>query len=217
MSHLDKLEQNWSNIARSGEAAKHIRPSQSEEEYWESGAITARMFLELLPDMSDKVVLEFGCGNGRITKELAKYIHLIYAVDISMDMLDAVEALNLANVITHHSDCTTHDGRITTVDAIVTQCVLFHNIKADIAKILTQFGRLICPNGSIIIDQPIFEESAETETHIGITTLTPAEFVSMLEAANLYHVGPLPVNPGKFSYENFGPNYSKLIVLKRKR
>ena len=52
-------------------------------------------------------ILELCCGSGRITQELVKYGHNIYAIDNSIEMLEILRSKNLPNVEVHNSDMTT--------------------------------------------------------------------------------------------------------------
>ncbi len=52
-------------------------------------------------------ILELCCGSGRITQELIKDRHNIYAIDNSNEMLDILRAKNLKNLETLNSDMTT--------------------------------------------------------------------------------------------------------------
>ncbi|MEM2144387.1 MAG: class I SAM-dependent methyltransferase [Candidatus Jordarchaeaceae archaeon] len=62
-----------------------LRSVKSEEEFWSSGREEAEK-LKIFVD-KNSVVLDVGCGMGRIEKFLAKYCKEIHAVDVSGRMI----------------------------------------------------------------------------------------------------------------------------------
>ena len=65
-----------------------------------------RIWKALSKEFGDPI-LELCCGSGRITQELAKDGHNIFAIDNSNEMLDILRVKNLSNVDVLNSDMTT--------------------------------------------------------------------------------------------------------------
>ncbi|MBM3734592.1 MAG: class I SAM-dependent methyltransferase [Acidobacteria bacterium] len=93
---LARMKRDWD--ARAAENARYyVATRQTEwkdEEWWESGRATVRE--QILNDMinicqgldpKSMRVLEIGCGAGRITRALAEVFGMVYAVDISAEMI----------------------------------------------------------------------------------------------------------------------------------
>lgn len=91
-----RMKRDWD--ARAAENARYWVATErfdwTDEQWWESGRQTVRE--EVLTDMTNicqgmnpkkMKVLEIGCGAGRITRALAETFGLVYAVDISSEMV----------------------------------------------------------------------------------------------------------------------------------
>jgi len=93
---IEKMRRDWDERAR--ENARHYvntaRTQWNDEEFFASGERTVAE--EILTDMTNicqgkdpkqMVVLEIGCGAGRVTRALARLFGQVYGVDISSEMV----------------------------------------------------------------------------------------------------------------------------------
>ena len=101
----------------------------------------------------DDTVIDFGCGPGFYTIELAKRAKSVIAVDVSPDML--AKAKNKATKAeTTNIQFLQSDGKkIQLPDATATKIILvtvFHEI-GDSEAVLKEFIRIMKPNGTLII------------------------------------------------------------------
>jgi len=93
---LRKMRRDWDQRARQN--ARHYvvtgQAEWSDQEFYESGEITLRE--DILNDLTnicqgrspkEMAVLEIGCGAGRVTRALARFFGVVYAVDISAEMV----------------------------------------------------------------------------------------------------------------------------------
>lgn len=93
---IGKMRAEWDQRAR--ENARYYiatgKTDWNDDEYFESGRENVRR--EILTDMGnicqgrdpkEMTVLEIGCGSGRITRALSEVFGLVYAVDISEEMI----------------------------------------------------------------------------------------------------------------------------------
>ena len=124
--------------------------SKDPKKYRESGRLDYRLYI--LNDkymncqrcMKFRSVLEYGCGNGRMTEFIAKDYKAVYAVDISAEMLrlgkERVKADNIFWMET--------DGSILPkikVDYIFSYIVLQHLTKDIVEDIFKQFNTVMKP------------------------------------------------------------------------
>jgi ubiquinone/menaquinone biosynthesis C-methylase UbiE len=123
------------------------------ERFWAQGrrnleAVLAAVGAEVRPG---DVVLDIGCGVGRLTRVLAEQAAHVHAIDVSAEMLDQARELNahLTNVTWHHGDGTTlHPIEDDSVDAIVSHVVFQHIPDPEITLgYVREMGRVLKPGG----------------------------------------------------------------------
>ena len=126
------------------------------EEYWKSGTYQAFDASQYIPDGG--TVMDFGCGEGRITIPLAKMGFQVVAVDASRTMIDRLientpEELepNIRLIQSDGLDLTLHDP----VDVIVCRAVLIHHSHADVETLVGAFADLVKQDGYLIADWPL--------------------------------------------------------------
>lgn len=97
------------------------------------------------------VVLDLGCGVGRLTRVLAGRAAHVHAIDVSAAMLERARELNahLTNVSWHHGDGTTlHPVQDGSVDAVVSHVVFQHIPDPQITLgYVREMGRVLRPGG----------------------------------------------------------------------
>ena len=113
-------------------------------------AAAIRESIVLTPDMN---VLDFGCGTGLVTLQLASSVRSVTAVDSSQGMLDALKAKvaeqQISNVRTQYVDL--DQGHVLEGQYhLVLSSMTFHHIK-DIKPVLTQFRTILAPSGSLCL------------------------------------------------------------------
>src|SRR4051812_13496368 len=83
------------------------------EEFWRGGEEVVAAFEEQLGfTVGGDVVVEIGCGVGRVTRALAARVASVVAIDVSVEMLDRARELNptLDGVMWAQGDGTTLSG-----------------------------------------------------------------------------------------------------------
>lgn len=99
----------------------------------------------------DDVVLDIGCGVGRLTRVLAERAAHVHAIDVSAEMLEQARELNahLTNVTWHHGDGTTlHPIEDDSIDAAVSHVVFQHIPDPQITLgYVSEMGRVLRPGG----------------------------------------------------------------------
>lgn len=152
---------------------KHIHPSRgvSEEAYWASGEHTAATLAEALKQGSR--VVDFGCGDGRVSIPLVRLGFDVTAADASPTMLAALAENNpdLPQVQTDGTDLYAKLGH--KVDAVVCLAVLIHHERASALTILDGLCQAVKKNGLLILDWPTSEHPEEAQIWIDVTTWHP--------------------------------------------
>jgi ubiquinone/menaquinone biosynthesis C-methylase UbiE len=109
--------------------------------------------IEMLNIEPNGIVVDFGCGPGYYTVELARSAKMVYAVDISPEMLKKAHRktskAGLANVLFLQSNGTRLELADDSVD-IVLLVTVYHEVGESEAT-LKEFGRVLKPNGRLVI------------------------------------------------------------------
>jgi SAM-dependent methyltransferase len=111
---LNQHKSKWESLAQEDDRyyVRSVEHEQSDEEYDTSGQEHVSRFIQDDPVVSrrlapfqEKVVLEIGCGSGRLTKSLARLFKHVVAVDVAPTMLaKARKFVDSANVTFVESD-----------------------------------------------------------------------------------------------------------------
>jgi SAM-dependent methyltransferase len=136
------------------------------EAFWRRGEEVVSRMLALtgLEIRSDDVVLDIGCGVGRLTRALAGRAGYVYGLDVSREMLRMAEAHNpdLQNVAWRHGDGA---GLAGVADASVDGCfshVVFQHIPEPAVTLdyVREMGRVLRPGG-----WALFQVSTDPAVH----------------------------------------------------
>jgi ubiquinone/menaquinone biosynthesis C-methylase UbiE len=98
-------------------------------------------------------VMDFGCGPGYFTVELAKRAHQVIAVDLSAEMLKKAQTkatkADAKNIRFLQSSGTKLELKAALVDLIFLVTV-YHEV-GDAEAVLKEFGRVLKPSGRLVI------------------------------------------------------------------
>lgn len=165
----------FDDVVRSWQVADvtHIHPLRnvSDEAYWESGRAQALEAAIWIPEGG--TVLDFGCGDGRLTIPLAKLGYDVVGVDASPAMLERVRvAADRENVpvALYQSDGMWLPDNIRPVDAVVARAVFIHHDYESVTAIVKNLAGLLKPSGYLVADWPISEAPRERRDWIDVTT-----------------------------------------------
>jgi ubiquinone/menaquinone biosynthesis C-methylase UbiE len=124
---------------------------------------------------STDVVVDFGCGPGYYTIELAKRAQIVVAMDISADMLRKAQnkaaKVKARNIRFLQSNGTNIQFPDVSVDKVLLVTVYHEVDKSEI--VLKEFGRILKPDGKLIIVEV---------TKKGIFTAAPVQNPEKLKA-----------------------------------
>jgi ubiquinone/menaquinone biosynthesis C-methylase UbiE len=179
---------------------KAIFNGDDTELFEKTGREQAELIAPLLPS-DEAVVVDIGCGIGRVARYMAPRCKLIWAVDVSQEMLTmAAERLaDIPNV--RYARCA--DTRIPeiddgSVDFVYSVLVLQHLEREDAFLMLREIRRILRPGGTAYLTFPnllhdvylssfvTYAESGEAATNPARARVyTPQEVERLLPAAGL--------------------------------
>lgn len=221
---LSELHDQWDAAAQLGwkRSSHAISPPQL------PGDQEAERLRCILPG-EPKTVLEFGCGNGRVTQFLSPLFEKIIAVDISEGMVQLLEERKLPNVEAYVWDGLdntpwstdifeqrTSSGDVTVtfqfpnIDAIYSDSVFVHNTKDDVRRIFRRLRQLVSPGTPFAFQLPCYESGQrEAGSWTDIAIWMPREIHTALTAGG-WMVQNIVINPGHFEWSAIGPHHHEL-------
>jgi SAM-dependent methyltransferase len=184
----------WDRMARSS-ALYSIYATEDQQQFERGGMDDARRIAQWVS--TDSIVLDVGCGIGRIEKYLAPYCRELHAVDVSQEMLSQARTrlTGVPNVYLHHTTATDLSClKDHTVDLAFSLLVLQHIEKEDAFLALREIHRVLKPAGLAYLQFPslfadvyfrAFVEAAVMETRPvhRMRLYTPAEATFLLGKA----------------------------------
>jgi ubiquinone/menaquinone biosynthesis C-methylase UbiE len=138
------------------------------------------------------LALEFGCGTGLITMEIAPHAGTVLAVDTSSAMLavldEKIRTSGVTSIVTTSIDISSQqftDSHELSFDLIYSSMTLHHI--SDTAAFLNQLSTLLAPGGMIAIadldrEDGLFHDDPLEKLHHGFER---SELAAMIEAAGL--------------------------------
>lgn len=161
------------------------------DSYWQSGwdqAAEAAVYAK-----KGDLVVDFGCGNGRLTVPLAKLGFKVVAADASQRMLSLAAATvkeagaRAEQIRTDGSDLAKKLGKRRAA-LIVSRAVMTHHAPEDVERLLKQLTAALKRGGVIVTDLPVGDQ-AHARTHWrDVTRWTRADRTAMLARVGLTEV-----------------------------
>jgi ubiquinone/menaquinone biosynthesis C-methylase UbiE len=112
---------------------------------------------KLVHDLSPRRVLDFGCGDGEISVELAAIGCEVVGIDISPDMIRRAEQRAILDGFSSVCRFVCDDGGeaslpVSSFDAVIANAVLHH---VDMETCLSKIERVLKPGGYLICAEPV--------------------------------------------------------------
>jgi ubiquinone/menaquinone biosynthesis C-methylase UbiE len=144
----------WDQLAHS--SATYSIYATSDQAQFEQGGQddTARISQWVRPN---SVVLDVGCGIGRVEKYLAPFCQELHALDVSEEMLSQARRrlAGLSDVFLHHASATDLSfAQDNTFDLVFSLLVLQHMEKEDAFLSLREIHRVLKPDGLAYLQFP---------------------------------------------------------------
>lgn len=181
--------------------------------FFESGTRDVERFLWTLKREGVRLhdsatCLEFGCGLGRITQELARHFHRTIGVDISAAHLTQAakfaEQAGITSIEWRHLASVDGLKQLPQVDIIYSIIVLQHNPPPLIDRILKNFARMLKPGGIAYFQVPtyridyVFDIHDYIDTTVGQTSMEMHVYPQARIFQHFLEVGAVPI----FIYED---------------
>lgn len=186
--NFESVIKSWDEVGQSGEEGL-IHPLRGDE-YWASGRAQATE-ADAYAKPGDTVI-DFACGDGRITLPLAKAGYRVIAVDSSQAMLKRTaanaeaEGLTIETIQSDGSDLAVKLGK-RKADLILARAVLIHHDYAGVEKIVNGLSKALKKGGNLIADWPV-GQPGQRDTWISVTVWEPSHRFSVAERAGFQAV-----------------------------
>jgi SAM-dependent methyltransferase len=186
--------------------------SLTNEEYDVSGLIDSGKLLDTMRrymgyTFLGKDILEFGTGNGRMTKHLRHFFGEYTAMDISETMLGLLREKVDASIVRGNGTSIP----IKPVDIIFTFTVLMHNKKSLVPKIVEQFNKVLKPGGYLFMQLPCYSTGHDISEFDGVTIWTPDEIRVLGGDFEILHIADSERELGS----QISPQHFEYHVLRR--
>ncbi len=180
----------WQRDGENGGHGIHPLPVDSAE-WWALGEAQAAQ-VDDYAEPGD-LVIDFGCGYGRLSIPLEQAGYIVLAVDASQAMLDGLaERAARAGVDVGHVRSDGLDLPELVDDIIgekaavvISRAVLIHHDYAGVEAIVTLLANVLRPGGHLIADWPISDHPRERARWVDVTTWDPRERLKVADAAGL--------------------------------
>lgn len=187
----------WQRDGENGGHSIHPLPVDSAE-WWALGETQAAQVDEYAE--AGDLVIDFGCGFGRLSIPLARAGYDVLAVDASQAMLDGL--VERADV---RIDVLLSDGSelLDIVDhaighraaVVISRAVLIHHDYAGVQRLVGQLASVLRPGGVLIADWPVAEHPRQRTGWTDVTTWHPRDRHRVAAAAGLEPVSDVAVEP----------------------
>lgn len=165
----------WQRDGENGGHGIHPLPVDSAE-WWALGEAQAAQ-VDDYAEPGD-LIIDFGCGYGRLSIPLERAGYTVLAVDASQAMLDGLAeraaraGVDVGHVRSDGSDLVELVDDIINEKAAVIVCraVLIHHDYEGVTNLVHAFSSILRPGGVLIADWPVAEHPRERTNWVDVTT-----------------------------------------------
>jgi ubiquinone/menaquinone biosynthesis C-methylase UbiE len=202
MSKLNKLQQDWDDLAKidpmwaiCSDPTKHQNKWEAAE-FFATGKQQIRRVLETIHDLdvvlNRGTALDFGCGIGRLTQALAEEFNSVYGVDISSIMIERAGQFNRFGercryILNPRENLQIFKDEF--FDFIFTYIVLQHMPPDLMLGYLREFIRTLKTGGILMFQVPIqlFEKDTKTTFLKSLPIYHPHRVLNKLKGMSIGH------------------------------
>lgn len=204
----------WDRVAKSSRAQDAIAPERNRPEGYEaSGAAHAEKLFEVAPPNLDLAVMDYGCGDGRVTAHLVGKYGRVVGADASQGMLDrlADRAPGVHPVLWDGRGDFPDDADF---DVICSFLVLIHYPHEEGREIIAALANLLKPGGMLAIQCPLYDTPRAPVGWTSVGVWTAKQLTIAAQDAGL-EVTAIAANRGMYRPGEAGRNHGALQVLHR--
>lgn len=217
-----ELQAKWDESGRGRPEAmmKSVHMESTPATFGRSGIDFAELTTEALPPFDFPVILELGCGPGRVTRWLAPSYKKVYAVDIAPVFREFLERLQAAGELAPNVVPMTGNGTDLIIDepldGIYTSLVLMHNTREDVEAIFHAFYDLLRPGGRVAFQLPVYDFKVVGGNWRQVSQWTLEEVDALAEVSGFYATRVMG-NKGRYVFKDPknppGPNHFALHIF----
>ncbi|MCW3466513.1 class I SAM-dependent methyltransferase [Chitinophaga nivalis] len=192
-------------------AGAHGNIAYNESGEKDSQYIIATLLRYGFVDLSNDSIIDFGSGNGRVTKPISHQFKKVYAVDFSYSMLQQLpQEGNIVPVLAVDN----WFGLSELVDYAFSISVFIHNNFDSGVKVMKSISDNLKSGGLALLQIPIYDQNTIGQHWTDVSTWTIDQLTSACEFAG-FEMVEVVTNPGTFAYDKIGPNHHCLQVLRK--
>jgi SAM-dependent methyltransferase len=216
---VEEVVDGWRKAPRS---AIHPAAHAGEAAYNASGAedclrvVSALERAGLTP--GKRTVLDYGCGDGRVTRHLARQFESVVAVDSNPSYLLALADGRIRNVRCVFTDGT--GGKLPrelpddwSPSVFYSSCVFIHTPRETTKAVLDAMTRVLAPGCIAAFQLPIYDAPRFGKDWTDVSVYTAEEAIAI--AIPRWEILEMPRSPGVFDYARVGHNHAALQVWRR--
>ena len=212
---FDQRVEAWDRVAQSTRAQEAIAPSSKRPEgYAKSGLNHADKLAEADRPDAELTIMDFGCGDGRVTAHLVNRYGRVVGADASPAMIArlAKRAPKVEGVVWNGRDDFPVAGLM--FDAICSFLMFIHYPHGDGREILAALAGRLKPGGIMAIQCPLYDQARRPVGWTSVGVWTPEQFVLAAQDAGLA-VDAISANRGRYKPGAAGKHHGALQVLHR--
>lgn len=164
-SYRDEQRRHWDSLAATHGSTEPLRAVIGSTPLGNAylDRTTKRSLSKLLRLKPDDVVLDYGCGVGRLALWLAPQVRRVFAMDISPKMIDVATAEGAARGVDNARFSVADGYRLpietSSVDVVICSSVLKYVLDDDdLGLLVEEFGRVLNAEGRVAVIEEIDED-----------------------------------------------------------
>ena len=165
MANMQDIIDSWNVAAVKDPAAIHPFRSVSEHAYWESGRLQAQAMSHLVN--KDDVILDMGCGDGRVAHGFFERGISIIGADSSPEMLANLQKKcpGIESVISNGADLpeVLENTGLPQVDMLYCLAVLIHHDWKSGVAMIQGMAQAVKTGGFLVLDWPTAQDTLARE------------------------------------------------------
>lgn len=218
MTSYEQTKAGWDNAAKTNaDAAIHPAGLQGKKIYEQSGSFDVDTIIAALNQIdptrleNSPTIIDYGCGNGRVSLPLSIAFSHVYAIDCSYEMLQQLPRdTNITPVLSVDN----WFGLPEPADFAFSISVFIHNNHNSGLQMMKAISENLKPGGIALLQIPIYDYSREPAnwTDVGVWSIEQFKHCARISGFSILETH---VNPGHFTFSNIGKNHHRFQVLQK--